>query len=223
MRALTLERTPHGQCAVDLCDRCHALWFDAFESVRLTPAATLRLLREVRGAAAPERRALPEHLCCPRCRATLAPTQDVQRSTRFTYWRCPKAHGRFTPFVQFLREKNFVRELSPAEIERLKSHIGTVRCSGCGAPVELGRDLVCRYCRAPIEAFDPDALAGTVDVLEGAEVRRRTIDVERLADAILASRSRPAAQPRASIDLAQPVDADLIDAGIALVLAAGTD
>ena len=88
-------------------------------------------------------------------------TQDVQRSTRFSYWRCPHRHGRFTPFVQFLREKNFVRALSPAELATLKLHVRTVRCSGCGAPVDLGRDMVCRYCRGSVEALDPDVVETT--------------------------------------------------------------
>jgi hypothetical protein len=217
MRALALDVTPHGRSEIDLCDACHALWFDAFESVRLTPAATLALFREVNGAAAPERRAMPEALPCPRCRSTLAPTQDVQRATRFTYWRCAKGHGRFTPFVQFLREKNFVRPLSPAEIERLKLHVRTVRCSGCGAAVDLARDMVCRYCRAPVEALDAGAVADTVAALEHAEVRRTTIDVDGLADAVLA-RHRHVPPARASADV-DGLGADLIGAGIAFVLA----
>jgi hypothetical protein len=217
MRALRFDVTPHGASDVDLCDRCHALWFDPFESVRLTPAATLALFREVHGAAAPERRALPATLPCPRCRATLAPTHDLQRATRFTYWRCPKAHGRFTPFVQFLREKSFVRPLSAAEIERLKPHVRTVRCSGCGAAVDLSRDMVCRYCRAPIEALDPNAVAEAVATLARAEQRRSTLDVDGLADAILAQHRRPAWQDR-TLGLAPGVDVDLIGAGLSLVL-----
>jgi hypothetical protein len=218
MRAIDLERTPVGASTIDLCERCHALWFDAFESVRLTPAATLALFREVHGAAAPERNALPQFLACPRCRATLVATQDLQRSTRFTYWRCPRAHGRFTPFVQFLREKDFLRPLSPREIEKLKIHVHTVRCSGCGAPVDLARDMVCRYCRAPVEALDPDAVARTVQQLQEAEKRRTTIDVGRLADALLAH--PPAAMQQGSRGAAPAPGLDLIGAGIALVVSA---
>jgi hypothetical protein len=219
MGTVTFDTTPHGRADIDLCDGCHALWFDAFESVRLTPAATLALLRRVHGAAEPARRPIPASLACPRCRATLAATHDLQRSTRFTYWRCPKGHGRFTPFVQFLREKNFLRPLSPAEIEKLKVHIRSVRCSGCGAPVDLARDMACRYCRAPIEALDPNAIADTIDALERAEKRRTTVDVDRLADAILARPPRPASQERLAFDMTPGVDVDLIGAGLALVLA----
>jgi hypothetical protein len=102
MRALVLGRKPHGDCVVDLCEDCHALWLDAGESIQLTPGAVVALFREVSGAGGPARRSLPATLQCPRCRASLAPTQDLRHATRFSYWRCPKGDGRFTPFVQFL-------------------------------------------------------------------------------------------------------------------------
>ncbi len=171
MRAVAVARTPHGECDVDLCDRCHALWFDAFESAQLAPAAILALFREVARAPDPSRRALPSSMRCPRCRSMLANTQDLRHDTRFGYWRCPKGHGRLTPFVQFLREKAFIRPLSQQELARLKEHVRSIRCSGCGASVELARDMVCRYCGVPVEALDPDALARTVAALEQAQSR----------------------------------------------------
>jgi len=148
MRSLALEQTPHGEVVVDLCVRCHALWFDAFESVRLTPAATLALFEAVRVAAEPVR-AEQKSLACPRCRAGLVETRDLRHTTRFVYWRCPRGHGRFTPFVQFLREKDFLRPLAPRDIERLRSTSGpfaaraAVRLSICpatrAAPTARGR------------------------------------------------------------------------------------
>ena len=162
---------PHGESTVDLCDGCHALWLDANESVQLTPAATIALFREVhrgwRGSASRTAchdalSALPSHA---------AQTQDIRHATRFSYWRCPQGHGRLTPFVQFLREKDFIRPLAPAEIERLKAHVRTIRCSGCGAPVDLARDMVCSFCRAPIEAIDPQAVAKALQTLERAETQ----------------------------------------------------
>lgn len=222
MRVVSLSRKGHGEIAVDLCDACHALWFDAHESVQLTPAATIELFREVHAAPAPARRALPASLQCPRCRSTLAQTQDFRHSTRFSYWRCPKGHGRFTPFVQFLREKDFIRPLSAAEIERLKAHVRTIRCSGCGAPVDLAREMVCGFCRSPVEALDPAAVASTLQSLESAEAKRTRVDVDALADAIIASHRTTPAQPAIAFDLSLRT-ADLIDAGVALVLKALRD
>ena len=122
-----------------------------------------------------------------RLETILSLTRDLQRSTRFSYFRCVRGHGRFTPFMQFLLEKNFVRPLPPAEIERLKRAVGTVRCSGCGAGIDLAADTACRYCRAPIAVLDPDALSRTVEALTTAEARRNQIDPEALAEGILAA------------------------------------
>ncbi|HEX4884292.1 MAG TPA: zf-TFIIB domain-containing protein [Casimicrobiaceae bacterium] len=159
MRSLDLERKPHGRVTVDVCPACRGLWFDAHESLQLTPEATLALLREIAAIGtgpAPAQRS--GSLACPRCRHGLAATHDLQRTTRFTYWRCTRGHGRFTPFVQFMREKDYLRPLTPEEIAHVRAQIGTVRCSGCGAPVDLGRDAACRYCGARIEALDPEAV-----------------------------------------------------------------
>ena len=192
MGSLALEQTPHGEVVVDLCVRCHALWFDAFESVRLTPAATLALFEAVRVAAEPVR-AEQKSLACPRCRAGLVETRDLRHTTRFVYWRCPRGHGRFTPFVQFLREKDLLRPLAPRDIERLKVHVRSIRCTGCGAPVDLSRDARCPYCAGPIEAFDVGAATATVRALEERTASPARIDVDGLADALLgagASRRR---------------------------------
>jgi endogenous inhibitor of DNA gyrase (YacG/DUF329 family) len=209
MRALALERAPHGAVEVDLCAACHALWFDAFESVQLTPAATLALFDAVRTAGAPSRTG-QHSLACPRCRAALVETRDLRHTTRFSYWRCPRGHGRYTPFVQFLREKSFLRPLAPREIERLRIHVRSIRCSGCGAPVDLARDARCPYCAGAIEAFDAGAAAATVRALEERAAERTRVDVDGLADALLGAGTPP---PRAGAPL------DLIGNGLAVIAA----
>ena len=71
---------------------------------------------------------------CPRCGAPLSLTHDVQRSTRFVYYRCEFGHGRLTAFYQFLREKNFVRNLKAREVARLRADIKQLRANdGFGA------------------------------------------------------------------------------------------
>jgi hypothetical protein len=122
---------------------------------------------------------------------------------------------------QFLREKDFIRPLSFAEIERLKAHVRTIRCSGCGAPVDLARDMVCSFCRAPVEALDPAAIATTLKSLGDAEVKRTTVDVDALADAIIASHRRlPSGRGSTGIGV-DP--GDLIAAGVSIVVAAFSD
>ena len=186
MAPLDLDRKPSGKLTVDLCGACQAIWFDSFESVQLTPGATLDLFRAVHAAKPETPRALSQQLSCPRCETLLALTHDLQHTTRLTYYRCRYGHGRFTPFFQFLREKNFVRPLAHAELERLKASVRTIRCASCGAPVDIERSTVCRYCQAPIVALDPDAVEKALHELDEAEHQRVTPDPDRIGDSIVA-------------------------------------
>ena len=172
MQAVDLDRQFSGAVTIDLCGQCKALWFDAFESVQLSPAGTLQLFRAIHDTAATAPVPLPEHMSCPRCDTPLDLTHDLQHATRFTYYRCRHGHGRFTPFVQFLREKNFIRPVSPADLDKLKKLVRIIRCSSCGAPVDLQTQTACGYCRAPIAILDPDAVARTLRELDGGGGRR---------------------------------------------------
>jgi phage FluMu protein Com len=186
MAPLDLDRKPGGKLTVDLCGDCQAIWFDSYESVQLTPGATLDLFRAVHAATPATSRALSAQLSCPRCETLLALTQDLQHATRFMYYRCRYGHGRFTPFFQFLREKNFIRPLDAGELERLKASVRTIRCASCGAPVDIERSTVCRYCQAPIVALDPDAVEKAIHELDAAERQRVTPDPDRIGDGIVA-------------------------------------
>ena len=219
MQPQRLQRKPLGEETVDVCVACQAIWFDAFESVQLTPGATLVLFDTIRKAPPAAGRALPWRLPCPRCTAPLAVTHDLQRTTRFTYYRCDYGHGRFTPFVQFLREKDFIRPLSPAELARLKESIRVVQCSSCGAPVDLEKDTACPYCRAPIAILDPDAVNATVRNLESAETRRTTVDVDALVDSMMVAHRHSPGDPSEPLDV-DPSDGlgvDLVRLGLVVV------
>ena len=66
-------------------------------------------------------------------------TNDQVKGTRFAYQACRKGHGRMTTFYNFLAEKQFVRELTQAERAKLAAKVEQIRCSGCGAAVNIGR------------------------------------------------------------------------------------
>ena len=189
MQSLVLARKTGGTVAVDLCAACQALWFDAFESLQLTPGAVIALFRAIHAARPETRRALPATLPCPRCNEPLALTHDQTNTAHFSYYRCPSRHGRFTPFLQFLQEKSFVRVLAPAEVARLLAHVQVIHCSSCGAPVDLATDPACPYCHAPIVALDPAAVDAALARYRAAEERRTTIDPVALVDALLQARS----------------------------------
>jgi hypothetical protein len=46
----------------------------------------------------------------------------------------------------FLREKNFIRPLTPEQIAELRRNIQIVNCSNCGAPIDLARGAACGHC-----------------------------------------------------------------------------
>jgi hypothetical protein len=182
------ERKPHGKVELDLCFTCHAIWFDQYESATLTPGAVLELFRVIHQHHDQPPRPLGDALRCPACRTSLNLTHDIQRTNRIAYYRCTAAHGRLTTFFQFMREKHFVRDLTRPEIEQLRATVKQVRCSSCGAPINLGRDPQCGYCRAPISILDADAVRKTIAELDAAERGRTLGDPQAIVDNLLAGR-----------------------------------
>ena len=161
---------------LDLCHGCGLIWFDLRESIALTPGAVLQLFGAL-DAHRERRHALQQDtMRCPRCRRALKATIDRQRATTFSYWRCPTDEGRLTTFFDFLREKNFVRPLSPERLAELRAYARTIHCSACGAPIDLARESACPHCRAPLSMLDPDQVQAIVGELERAEQRRTSID-----------------------------------------------
>ena len=158
MRAQTLERHDRGSVGVDLCFGCAGIWFDRLESVQLAPHAVLQLFKEIYAHRDDARRALAGPLHCPRCNDVLTLSQDLSKTGPFSYYRCHQGDGRFTPFFQFLREKQFVRTLTAVEIGHVRSQVRQIKCSQCGAPIDLEHDTRCNYCRAPISFLDADAI-----------------------------------------------------------------
>ena len=186
MQRRAFPRKPVGDVELDFCFACHGVWFDAFESAQLTPGAVIHLFREIHEHDGTPGRPARDRMPCPRCRVPLKLTHDVQRTQRIVYHRCEQGHGRFSSFLQFLREKQFVRDLNLAEIDRLRATVRQVRCSGCGAPVDVQRDARCAYCRAPLAILDADAVGRTLQSLAAEERRRTTVDPTAVMEAMLA-------------------------------------
>ena len=153
MRTLTLMGNYQREVIVDLCQPCQAFWFDGLESVLLAPASVLELFKvvgEVAGMRAPRY----ENARCPYCDLPLVKTFDQQRNTKFEYHRCPSEHGRLTSFFNFLREKDFIRPLSTAQLEELRRNLRAINCSNCGAPVDLTKRSACLHCGSPLSMLD---------------------------------------------------------------------
>jgi len=161
---------------VDLCEPCQSLWFDARENLQLTPGATLTLFRLIGEHIGKPKLEDADVSKCPRCRAQLRRTQDLQRATRFGYFRCPNNHGRLTTFFDFLKEKDFVRPLTPQQVAELRKNIQTVNCSNCGAPVDLARGSDCAHCRSPLSMLDMHQAERLVAQLREADRSGKPVD-----------------------------------------------
>ena len=156
---------------VDLCQPCQSIWFDPHESMSLTPGATLTLFRLIGERVTRPQTTNADLAKCPRCHARLRRTHDLQRTTKFEYLRCPNGHGRLTTFFDFLREKDFIRPLTPEQIAELRQNVQSVHCSNCGATIDLMRESSCNHCGTPLSMLDVGQARRLVQQLQHAEDR----------------------------------------------------
>lgn len=176
MSAQTLEGNGGLTVTIDICLPCQVFWFDRFESLQLSPGATLKLFRLVGDHTEAPRATAATPPGCPRCGATLVPTHDMQRATRFEYRRCPHDHGRLESFFNFLREKDFIRPMSAADIEALRQNVQTIQCSNCGASIDLAKGSACTHCGTALSMIDMKQAEALVHQLQQADQPDRAID-----------------------------------------------
>ena len=213
MTHLPLRGKNSGELSLELCFPCQGIWFDAFESEQLTPGSVIELFKLIHAHRDEDRHAIPATLRCPRCSDRLKASLDMTRSGRFTYHRCLQNHGRFTVFAQFMIEKGFVRQLAPAEVKALAARIGSIHCTGCGAPVDIRTQAACTHCGAPIAILDPDAVSKALAGFQAQETRRTRLDPEALAEAILCTEKQRSQSSRSDFSVG-----DLILSGIGMTL-----
>ncbi|MEP6783261.1 MAG: zf-TFIIB domain-containing protein [Acidobacteriota bacterium] len=154
MRAYRLDGHLGHDVEIDVCAPCQSIWFDAQESLQLTPGAILAVFRVVGENVTRPAMRDGDIMRCPRCHGQLRRTQDLQHNTHFEYFRCPNQHGRLIAFFDFLKEKDFVKPLMPQQIAELRKYVQTVNCSNCGAPVDLARHSQCTHCGSPLSILD---------------------------------------------------------------------
>jgi hypothetical protein len=75
-----------------------------------------------------------------------------------------------------------VRDLTAGEIDTIRAQLAEVRCSGCGAPVDIKTQTACGYCRAPLSVLDADAVEKALKDYAGEHQRRN--DPARIAAAL---------------------------------------
>lgn len=220
MQQHTVEGNYGVQIVIDACHSCSAFWFDQKKHLQLTPGSTLELIRLL-GARANLPAALPRELACPRCGERLVNTVDIQRNTRFNYFRCPQEDGHFITLFQFLREKNIVRNLDLPQIKELRKRVKVIRCSNCGAPISLDKESICSYCQSPISMVDPAQVQATLCELQKQEDARHHVDPALAANLVLdklkVERFYNQLEPKPS-SLGSDAPRGLIEAGLGALL-----
>jgi hypothetical protein len=175
MQEVPLDGHLGRSVTIDLCHPCQSFWFDTRESLQLTPGSTLKLFRligEHKSTGTPA----DGQAQCPRCHSRMRLSRDMQRNTRFEYLSCPAGHGRLTTFFNFLREKDFVRPLSAAQIAHLRESLDTLNCSNCGAPIDLAKASACGHCGSPLSMLDLAQAESLIAQLQKAERSAATVD-----------------------------------------------
>ncbi len=217
MGAHRFPRKLAGEVELDLCFACQGIWFDDYESLHLAPAGVIDLFKLIHERRDDQRLPLASPLRCPRCNEQLIQSQDRVKSGLFNYQRCGQ-HGRFISFAQFMIEKGFVRQLSGAEIREISARIAVVRCTGCGAPVDIRKQSACGHCRAPIAILDPQAVEQALAGYHRAAVKQAApTDPAALAEAVLLTERERSRRQR---ERGTVLDADLGDLlldGVAMV------
>ena len=176
MQAHQLEGHHGRSVTIDLCQPCQSFWFDGHESLALTPGATLTLFRII-GERTSRPHGPDEHAGrCPECRGLLRRIKDMQRTTRFEYFKCPNNHGRLITFFDFLKEKDFIRTLTPQQIGQLRETVQTINCSNCGAPIDLAASTSCGHCRSPLSMLDLKQAEKLVNQLRNADKSGSPVD-----------------------------------------------
>jgi len=201
-----LERYDNGRVRVDICFTCAGIWFDRLESTQLAPVAVIDLCKQIYNHRDDRRRPLIETMQCPRCRDALIRSFDLSKTGRFSYFRCARDQGRFTPFFQFLREKQFIRSLTTLELQRLRSLVKQINCSECGAPIDLEHDTQCKYCHAPIAFLDADAVEKAMRMWSEAENRRAAApDPAAIGDVLMRMQLRQDEKTPSAASLGNPI------------------
>lgn len=216
--------TPHrldaqmgGSVTMDVCLACQSFWFDGYESLQLTPGSTLRLFRIIGDESSSTRTPMPPVTACPRCTMRLVPATDRQRNTRFRYGRCPRGHGRFITFFDFLREKDFVRTLSAQQVAELRAQVQTVNCSNCGAPIDLAATSSCGHCGSPLSMLDMRQADALITQLRAAATAPAAVSPTLPLDLLMVRREAErafATDERGPAWYRDAVDAGTVAAGV---------
>jgi hypothetical protein len=166
LQALQLEGHYGNLVNIDICGNCHLVWFDEFESVRLSGLGWLQLLRAM--LACPRSTAsLPAQMQCVRCRTPLKAVRNLTRFGRTAALECSHGHGQFQGFSLLLAERGLVRPVNHLDRKALAQERRLLSCLNCGADASAQTDSVCAYCDSPLVMIDLPRLTSALHVRHG--------------------------------------------------------
>jgi protein-arginine kinase activator protein McsA len=180
LRALTLAGHYGRWVEVEVCEPCHLLWFDGFESVNIAALGVLTLVREVVRSHERTHTQTSATLACPSCTGGLRLVRDKTRFGETLQHRCTLGHGSAQTFAQYLAEKGVLRTLSRAEVVSLMSSAKASEgalpskalfCVNCGAMHRPTRSVQssCHYCGSAFLALDMAGLLAVVDPYDATQ------------------------------------------------------
>jgi hypothetical protein len=172
MNEVVLEGHYGQQVTADVCGNCHLVWFDAFESVRLSGLGWVGLLREMM-ATPRASQSLPARMDCVRCHGALKAVRNLTRFGRTAALECARGHGHYQGFALLLAERGLVRSMNSRDLATLREENTDPTCLNCGAPVDelpsaaSGQTPVCSHCDTPLMLFDLPRLTQALLVRHG--------------------------------------------------------
>ncbi len=166
LQALHLAGHYASTVTLDLCAPCHLVWFDAVESARLAGPGLLTLIGEMAAAQALAHQPLRPGIGCPICGEAARTVHNRTRWGRSLQLECPRHHGAWQTFGQFLGEKGLLRPMSSADRARALQGTAGLHCVNCGGAVGA-KDTTCPWCNSVPALVDVARLAQALDP-EGA-------------------------------------------------------
>lgn len=176
LKGIQLEGHYGQSVAADVCGNCHLVWFDAFESVRLSGLGWIGLLREMMATPRAAQTVSPK-MSCVRCNGALKAVRNLTRFGRTAALECPRGHGHFQGFALLLAERGLVRTLTTRDLATLQKEKTQPSCLNCSAPADhvptelSGQTPVCSYCDTPLMLLDLPRLTQALLVRHGEALR----------------------------------------------------
>lgn len=156
---------------IDLCGDCHVAWFDHYESVNLSGAGVLELLRAMdEGQRAALHEPLRPHPGCARCGTRLVLAHDRTSHGPTSRLECPRWHGALQTFAEYLAEKGLVRPVAWHDLQEFQRSPAAkqLRCVNCGAAFDAKEKDACASCGSARFVVDLPLLVRAVDRQTGA-------------------------------------------------------